>query len=78
MNQTSSSFAFIHNINRNKTAFKFNMLMTGQAQPLSLYHIFYSFYNIFFTTLRVAAELDVSVLINLSDRNKVSRPDREF
>ena len=37
---------------------------TGQARSLFLYHIFCSFYNIFITTLRVAAELYIQILIN--------------
>ena len=39
--------------------------MTGQARSQFLYYIIYSFYNRFIETLRVAAELDISVLINL-------------
>ena len=34
-----------------------------------LYQIFCSFYNPFIATLIVAAELDISILINLSNRN---------
>ena len=33
-----------------------------------LYNIFYSIYNPFITTLRMAAELDIPVVINLSNR----------
>ena len=34
-----------------------------------LYHIFCSFYNHFITTLKVAAELDIPILITLSNSN---------
>ena len=43
--------------------------MTGQARSQFLYYIIYSFYNRFIATLRVSAELDISVLINLFNHN---------
>ena len=42
---------------------------TGQARSLFLYHILCSFYNPFITTLRMEVELDIQILINLSNRN---------
>ena len=41
---------------------------TGQPRSLLLYHIFCSFYKPFITTLRVDAELDIPILITLSNR----------
>ena len=42
---------------------------TGQARSPILYHILSSFYNPIITTLRVAAQQDIPILINLSNCN---------